>query len=146
MRDLMRLAETLGLRIIEAHGHHAAGYRADDHTIRLRPGLTERDGRSLLAHELGHHVLGHRPQPPSLLRDRQERSANEWAAAHLIPLGAFRAAEAAHDGHTDAMGHTLGVHHKLVEVYQDMLERIGDTVYLRPRMGLGQWDYREEVA
>lgn len=136
------LAATLGLTIIEERGAHAGGFRPGEATIRLLPGLTARDRRSVLAHEIGHYVLGHVPCPAGILHARQERSASEWAADRLISLAAYRDAENVREGHLESIAHDLDVHPKIAAVYRDMLARIGDAVYLRPRMGLGQWDHK----
>lgn len=137
---------TLGLTIIEAHGAHAGGFRAGEATIRLLPGLSARDRRSVLAHEIGHYLLGHVPRAAGILHAKQERSASEWAASRLISIAAYRDAEGIREGHLESIAHDLDVHPQLVVIYRDMLERIGDTVYLRPRMGVGQYDHRELVA
>lgn len=140
MRDLTHLATMLGLTIVEAPGEHAGGYLPGDRTIRLQRGLHSDDHRSVLAHELGHFVLGHEPVGPGIVQDRQERAASEWAAKRLISLAAYRDAEAHRGGHIASMAHDLEVHPHLVIAYREMLERIDGAVYLSPRMGLGQWD------
>lgn len=130
----------LGLTIVEAPGEHAGGYRPGDKSIRLQPGLHSDDFRSLLAHEIGHYVLGHTPVVPGIAQDKQERSASEWAAKRLISLAAYRDAEAHRSGHVASMAHDLEVHPHLVITYREMLARIDGVVYLNPRMGIGQWD------
>lgn len=142
MRDLTNLATALGLTIIEEYGRHAAGYRPDENVIRLWPGLSAVDRRSLLAHELGHHVLGHVPTPPGVTHDKNERAASEWAADRLISLAAYREVEAIRGGHIESMAHDLEVHPKLVVIYRDRLARIGDAVYRKPRIGAGQFSAR----
>ena len=60
------------------------------------PGMSARTDRSVLAHELGHAVLGHtsrRPTPRSVAR--QERQADEWAARLLITPAAYAAGRSA---------------------------------------------------
>lgn len=123
MEQLQRLAAELGLTIIEAEGEHLGGYRPDENTVRLRPGLPRRAARSVLAHEIGHHVLGHLPQPFGPLRKRQERAANEWAARHLISAAGYAEAERIHEGHVGTIAHTLDVHPELVIAYQRILQR-----------------------
>lgn len=142
MQALMRLAHDLGLTVVERRGPHQSGYAPDDHTIRLTPGLPRRIGRSVLAHELAHHVLGHRPTHHGPIRLRQERHANEWAAHHLIHHDHYREVELLRDGHEGAMAHDLDVAPELLAVYRRMLARIGDTVYVEPRMGAEQFRHR----
>jgi hypothetical protein len=40
----------------------------------------------------------------------------------------------------------LGIMRSTLEAFQALLLRLGDTVYVRPRMGAGNWAHREEVA
>ena len=141
MDELHALVRAHGLRLIEGRGQHAAGY-LPDRAIRVEPGLSWANTRSLVHHELGHHALGHRPQPAGIVHDRQERAANEWAARRLITCADYRAAEALHGGHVPSLAHALTVHPKIVTAYRAMLERIGETVYVSPRMGIGQYDDR----
>lgn len=51
----------------------------DVHTIYLRHGMSWVEERCTLAHELGHAHYGHRDQSP-----KNERQADEWAAAQLL--------------------------------------------------------------
>lgn len=146
MHQLYKLADELGLSIVEARGPHRSGYRADDHTIRLTPGLPRRTARSVLAHEIGHHVLEHRPTDFGPVRKRQEREANEWAACHLISHHAYIESERIREGHLAAMAHDLDVAPELLTVYRSMLARIGDRTYLAPKMGAGQWRAAVDVA
>lgn len=121
--DLYLLARDLGLTVIEQPGKHLGGYRPDDNTIRLTPNLPQRAARSVLAHEIGHHLLGHRPTPFGPLRARQERAADEWAARHLITLDGYREAEMLRDGHLPSIAHDLGVAYELAVAYQRILAR-----------------------
>lgn len=113
--------------------------------IRIREGLHARHTRSVLAHELGHAAFGHVPSRFGPVNAKQERAAEEWAALRLIPLDAYRAAEAAHDGHAGAMALTLGVMRSKVLAFRSLLSRLGDSTYVAPRLGEGQWLHREGV-
>lgn len=146
MHDLLRLADELGLVVVEKRVAHASGYLPGDHTIALTPRMPRRTGRSVLAHEIAHHVLEHRPTEFGPIRKRQEREANEWAACHLISHEAYSEVERLRDGHIEAMAHDLDVATELAIVFRSMLARIGDTVYVDPRMGAGQFAHRTEVA
>lgn len=146
MLKLLQLAEDLGLTVIEQRTTHTSGYRPDERAIRLTPGMPQRAARSVLAHEIGHHVLGHRPTEFGPIRARQEREANEWAAQYLIDPRAYRDSERLRDGHLGSMAHDLDVAPELLAVYRGLLRRLGDTVYVAPKMGAGQWTAAEQVA
>lgn len=143
---MWKLADDLGLHVREARGPHVSGYQAGENFIRLTPGMRGRVLRSVLAHEIGHHVLGHLPTHLGPLRRRQERAANEWAALQLITPDAYATAEAEHGGHAKTMAVALNVADELVLVYQSLLTRIDSTVYVAPRMGTGQYVHRMETA
>ncbi len=144
--DVWKLAADLGLHVVEHNGDHVSGYWPDEMIIRLSPGMSARTTRSVLCHEIAHHVLGHRPTRFGPVRRRQEDEANEWAATHLITPDAYAEAERLHGGHLETMAHTLDVAPELAAAFRAMLVRIGDTVYVRPRMGAGMWRHRVEVA
>ena len=114
-------------------------YRHDLNRIRLRAGMTLRKERSVLAHELAHAIWGDVPSKFGPVNAKQERRADEWAALCLITPERYRAAEERWEGHLGAMAYDLGVTTKLVVAFQRVLARIGDTVYVDPRMGAGQW-------
>ncbi|MCC2031797.1 ImmA/IrrE family metallo-endopeptidase [Microbacterium allomyrinae] len=146
MQALLQLAAELGVTVIEKRATHCSGYRADERLIRLSPGMKRRSARSVLAHELGHHILGHRPTEFGPIRKRQEREANEWAALHLIDHAKYVEVERIRDGHLESMAFDLDVATELLTVFRSMLHRIGDATYLDPRMGAGQWLLRTEVV
>lgn len=114
-------------------------YRHDLKRIRLRTGMTFRKETCALAHELAHAVWGDVPSKFGPVNAKQERRADEWAALQLIAPERYRAAEERWDGHAGAMAYDLGVTTKLIEAFQRVLARIGDAVYVDPRMGTGQW-------
>lgn len=114
-------------------------YRHDLKRIRLREGMTIRQERSTLAHELAHAVFGDVPSKFGPVNAKQERRADEWAALRLIATDDYRAAEDRWSGHVGAMAYDLGVTSKLVTAYQGLLLRVGPTTYLNPRMGAQQW-------
>lgn len=144
--DVWKLAADLGLHVVEHHGDHSSGYWPDEMVIRLTPGMTTRTTRSVLCHEIAHHILGHRPTTFSQVRRRQEHEANEWAASHLITPSAYAEAERHHGGHLGAIAHALDVAPELAAAFRNMLMRVGDAVYVQPRMGTGMWRHRVEVA
>ena len=146
MLDMWAYAADRGLAVIEQHSPHRSGYHPGERVIRLTPGMKGRVQRSVLAHEVAHHELGHRPLSPGIARERQEAAANRWAAELLISPLEYAAAERLRGGHLPSIAVDLQVSDELVVVYRSMLARLGESIYLRPRMGLGQWDYRQEVA
>lgn len=123
MEQLMTLATELGLTIVESHGKHLAGYLPEDHIIRLTPNLPRRAARSLMAHEIGHHLHGHTPTPFGPLHARQERAANQWAAKYLIDMRAYAEAEHLRNGHLPSIAFDLDVTNELVTAYQQLLAR-----------------------
>lgn len=70
-----------------------------------------------------------------------------------ISIEAYRRTESIHDGHAGAMAVELGVVRSIVEAYRVQLLRTEvepidepDLVYVDPRMGVGNWAHREQVA
>lgn len=114
--------------------------------IRLRPGMSARLHRSVLAHELAHAAFDDTPSQFGPVHAKQERRAEEWAALRLINLDEYRHLEDIHHGHAGAIAVDLGVMRSIVLAYQGMLERIGDTTYVRPQMGAGRYELRVDVA
>lgn len=142
------LARHGGIRIEYARlrdGRDGESY-IDRNLIRMRPGLSARLHRCVLAHELGHHALGHTPTRFGPVHAKQERAAEEWGALRLISIQDYRHVEEIHAGHLGAMALDLGVMRSTLEAFQRVLLRLGDTVYVRPRMGAGQWTHRERIA
>lgn len=126
MRQLLRLAEEQGLRVIERRGPTLGGFDPSSGVIRLEPGLTARTARSVLAHELGHAFLGHTPTRDRFLFERQERRADEWAARRLITPRAYAQAEEVRGPHAASLAFDLDVTIELVSAYQRLLRRSAD--------------------
>lgn len=147
-RHLADLAEQVGVTIDYRRLPHGrdGDYVHHRKLIRLRPGMSARLHRSVLAHELGHAAFADVPSRFGPVHAKQERRAEEWAALVLINLDDYRHLEQIHHGHAGAIAVDLGVMRSIVLAYQGLLERVGDTLYLRPKMGAGQWAHREEVA
>lgn len=146
MDDLLRLVDEQGLRLIERPGRTLGGYDQASRSIRLTPGMSARTMRSVLAHELGHAALGHTVTTHPAIRRRQERQADAWAARLLITPAAYAAAEALRGTHRASLAFELGVTVELVIAFQELLQRVGDTTYLDPRMGARQWAHRVGAA
>lgn len=118
----------------------------DRKLTRLRPGMNARLHRCVLAHELGHHALAHTPTRFGPVHAKQERAAEEWGALRLITLDDYRHVEEIHAGHLGAMSLDLGVMRSTLEAFQRVLLRLGDTVYVQPKMGAGMFAHREDIA
>ena len=145
---LLDLAATLGVKIeyTRLPADRDGVYDHDVRRIRLRRGMSARHHRSVLAHELGHAAFGDTPTRFGPVHAKQERRAEEWAALRLIDLDDYRHLETVHGGHAGAIAVDLDVMRSTVLAFQGLLERLGDTVYVRPRMGAGQWAHRERIA
>lgn len=146
---LIDMLSALGVTLeysTQLRGDRDGEYLHQLRTVRLRPNMSERLHRSVLAHETAHAVFGDEPTMFGPVNAKQERRADEWAALRLISHDAYKRAELIHHGHIGAIAHDLGVVRSIVEAYQRVLLRIGDTVYVKPREGTGQWAHREGVA
>lgn len=143
--DAWNLAADLGLEVRERRGIHRSGYAPDAGYIELTPGMRGRVLRGVMYHEIGHHVLGHRPTDFGLIRKRQEHAANVWAAHQLITPDAYADAERSREGHLTGMAIDLNVPDEFVSVFRQSLLRTDHATYVRPRMGTGQWAHRIEV-
>jgi len=121
-------------------------YDHDRRLIRIQHDLLTRRYRSTLAHETCHAVFGDIPSRFGPVNAKQERRAEEWAALQLIELADYRHAEERHGGHLDAMAIALNVTTDLVTAFRSVLLRVGQTVYVAPKMGTGRFAHRVEVA
>lgn len=137
---LMDMVDALGVTVEYANLTSRNGeYRHDLKRIRLRDGMTLRMERSILAHELAHAVFEDVPSKFGPVNAKQERRADEWAALRLISISGYRDAEQRWNGHVGAMAYDLHVISRLVDTYRSLLLRLGNSTYLDPRMGAGQW-------
>lgn len=121
--DVWDLAADLGLTVVESSAAHRSGYWPDERLIHLRRGMSSRTVRSVLAHEIAHHVLGHLPTLFGPIRNRQERQANEWAADYLIDRQDYIEVEYLREGHVPSMAFDLDVAPELVVAYQSLIRR-----------------------
>ena len=144
MTDLVffDILDSLGVTVEYVNLEHLGRDGEYDHDlrlVRLQHDLSPRLHAFTLGHETCHAINGDVPSLFPQFDLKMERRADEWAALQLIDPERYREVEALRDGHVPSMAHDLGVVSCAVEVYQQMLARIGDAVYLHPRMGLGQW-------
>lgn len=146
MQELLSLADELGIIVVERRGLRLGGYHDRSSTIRLNPDMPRRVARSVLAHEIAHHVFADQHSQYGPVNAKQERRADEWAALHLIRPEAFAEAEQHRNGHGPSMAFDLSVTVEIVEAFKRVLLRVGDTVFVDPKMGAGQFAHRTEVA
>ena len=121
MDALLRLAEEHGVHVVEGPGRTRGGFEPVSRTIRIVAGMSARTTRSVLAHELGHVVLGHTPSAVPAVRRQQERRADEWAAQSLITPDAYARAEDVCGPHLASLAFELDVTIELVLAYQRRL-------------------------
>lgn len=149
MQALFDYAKARGVRIEYADLRHlkrAGDCHAATHHIRLQPGMLYRKERSVLAHELAHEYYGDAPDIFGNLTQRQEDRADEWAAHFLIDQHEFKLAEERFGTNAEWIAHELQTLKRLVTAYERTLHRVGDMIYVNPKMGFGQWQKRYEVS
>lgn len=91
--------------------------------IVIAPGLPLSEHEAVLAHELGHAVLGHRACAGGRYR-RQEESAWEWAARRLIDPRMYERVERFTGPHPGALAVELGTSPHVVLGWQRVLSRL----------------------
>ncbi|RLP70900.1 ImmA/IrrE family metallo-endopeptidase [Mycetocola reblochoni] len=147
--DLFELASVLNVTIeysdLSDLGRDG-DYNMQTNTIRLRDGMSHRLHRSVLAHELAHAKFGDTVSQFGPVNAKQEKRADEWAAARLIHPNDYRVAEYIHDGNVALVAQALDVVPSIVHAYQRTLLRCGDTLYEQARMGAGQWSRKMQVG
>lgn len=148
LKQIYDMLDALGVRVefCEMPEDRDGEYVHDDRLIRIQHDLRTRRYRSALAHECCHAVFGDVPSKFGPVNAKQERRADEWAALRLIDLADYRREEERHDGHVEGMAIALNVTTDLVQAFRRILLRVGQDVYVAPRMGAGQWAHRVEVA
>ncbi|MGQ4526508.1 ImmA/IrrE family metallo-endopeptidase [Dermabacteraceae bacterium P13136] len=87
-------------------------------SIHLDYHLTDRQTRSLLAHELAHALLGHQG-PQDAVREQQ---AWRYAADLLIPVALYRGAELLHGPDAYSIADELDVTHEIIDAYRASLK------------------------
>ena len=144
MRHLLAEARRLGIDVTLAHIEEPdlLGYYLPEHNlIVLRAGMTRAQTRSVLAHELGHAHYGHDCSSPTA-----ERQADIYAARLLIDPARYAAIER-YNSDQHHLADELGVTVDVVYTFEaHCLTQLRGVTYARPRMGLGQWQYRAAHA
>lgn len=149
MQDLYALATALRVRIEYADLSHLdrdGDYDRRTRIIRLQKGMLYRLERSVLAHELIHVIRDDQKTMFGFYEDRDERIADELAGQLLFTIPEYRAAEEKCGNHIEGIALELGVMDWIIESFERTLCRIGDHVYVNPKMGVGQWSEKYEVA
>ncbi|WP_017791913.1 ImmA/IrrE family metallo-endopeptidase [Leucobacter salsicius] len=149
MKRLIEYAATIGVTYElsdDLSPHHPGSYSDSRRHIKILDGMTDTKTVCAFAHELGHATLAHRNSLFDWINDRQERAADEWAAAFLIDLDEYGLAESKYGLRTDWIAQELGVLERLVTAFERSLHRFGDCVYINPRMGAGQYAARIPIA
>ncbi|QIK62311.1 ImmA/IrrE family metallo-endopeptidase [Leucobacter viscericola] len=149
MQRLFDYAMELGVRVEFtdlSHLKHNGDYCHKRKLVRIQDGMQPRKTRWVFGHELGHATVGDEPSMFPWIQQRQEDKADEWAAHFLIDPNDFREVEEQHNGHIPSMAVDLYVLEKSVRAYMRTLNRIGDELYIAPKMGVGQWAAKLEVA
>lgn len=142
MQQLHDYAMMLGVSVEYADLTHlgiSGDYHHESRAIRLQDGMVYRKHRTAFGHELGHATRGDVPSMFPHIEARQERHADEWAAHFLFDEAEYRIAEEKYGARTDWIAQELCVLERLVIAYERTLHRIGDEIYVSPKMGAGQW-------
>lgn len=119
--DLDMLADRLGCAVVrcEPPGGRWGAYDAASRTIYLHPRLGPAQRRSVLAHEIGHHIHRHHTSTP-----RAEAEADAVAHWLTIPLCMILKAAQSHPS-VQAVAHELELMPEDVEIYVRRLLRQG---------------------
>lgn len=104
-------AQSLGLVIVEKRLRHGrrGEYSHDDGTVLLAPGMSLRECRSVLAHEVQHALVGDVPSRSRLVNARQELRARRATARALIDPSEYAAAERLRGPHLASIAYDLNV-------------------------------------
>jgi len=92
-------------------------YNHIDRLILLAPGMSNREARSTLAHEVQHAASGDVPSPFGLIAHRQELLADKRAMELLIDPVEYAIAEGLQDGRLPDIAHELNVTMKVLNVW-----------------------------
>ena len=114
--DPWQHAAALRLEVVERRlaGRRRGEYHHDERLIALAPGMSHREARSTLAHEIQHALAGDLPTPFGPLHRRQEVRARRGAAHLLIDVDEYAAAEQLRDGHLRSIAADLNVTWRIV--------------------------------
>jgi hypothetical protein len=113
-------AEALGLEVAYARLREGrkGEYRHRDKLIVVRRGLSGRQERCTLTHEIMHALAGHRRSPFGIVNARQEAHADRMASMHLICPDEYALAEELHGSHAGALADELDVTLHMLRVWR----------------------------
>lgn len=103
--------------------------------------LTYSKRRTVLAHELGHAFYGH-----DCDSETNERLADAYAAKILIDPETYARLERINPD-AEWIAQEMDVEPYVIVDYREYhLQQIGGAVYALPKMGAGQWAYRDVIV
>lgn len=115
-------------------------YLDDQKLILIRSGLTH-----VLEQETLHHEYAHAYYRDRSCHPRTEKRAWGFAARLIVdPVEYVKAERVSAD--PAFIAHELGTTARIIRAFQGSLARVGHVTYLAPRMGIGQWAHRLELA
>ncbi|WP_407107820.1 ImmA/IrrE family metallo-endopeptidase [Rhodococcus aetherivorans] len=130
MRDLEQMVASAGILILEGElpGGERGRWYADKRVIVLQSGMSITRTRCALCHELGHAFLGHDMSTlDPVIRARQERQADEFAAERLITAESYARAEAIHGAYLPSIANELNVTLAMAEAWRELWIRKGQN-------------------
>ena len=113
-------AESLGIAIRSSElppGWRGA-YSHFRRTIYIVEGMSIREERSTLAHEVAHAIAGDEFTDFSFFSDKQEKRANLFASRALIDFEEYRRAEKLHGPHLPSLAYELNVTEFVIHFWQ----------------------------
>ena len=113
-------AESLGIAIRSSEllpGWRGA-YSHFRRTIYIVEGMSIREERSTLAHEVAHAIAGDEFTDFSFFSDKQEKRANLLASRALIDFEEYRRAEKLHGPHLPSLAYELNVTESVIHFWQ----------------------------
>lgn len=123
MDELLEVARERGVRVAWRDLGRRNGEYHSTGLVLINPRRSEVVQRVTLAHELGHAHYGHAWTDDPQVRDRQERQADEFAAALLVDEVDYAIAEVVVGPHVGALARELGVTAQIVEAWQRLAHR-----------------------
>ena len=123
-------AERLGVAVIEMRlrGDLWGEYVHRDRLIRLRRGMTRREARSVLSHEVEHARAGDSPTPFGNLHRLRERRADWSAALLLVDADEYAAAEALYGPCRASIAAELDVIPEVIDDWRRAIVRTGRSI------------------
>ncbi|UJP39365.1 ImmA/IrrE family metallo-endopeptidase [Cellulomonas palmilytica] len=123
MDEMLEVARERGVRVAWRDLGRRNGEYHSTGLILLNPKRSQTVQRVTLAHELGHAKYGHAWTDDPSEHARQERLADEYAAALLIDAQDYALAEAVVGPHVGALARELGVTASIVQAWQRVARR-----------------------